>query len=190
MKYFPLLYKLRGEERYLIWVSNEKTSLAAHRGGFLPSFGSLKNLREYAGLKEYTLEAEEPRMHDLDWVASWVDEPTKRVDCVRALLAWNLFDDVAASVTAAGFGVKNERSKSIYEKLFWGNNLPSMTPAGKKYIPKWSREEIGSLADVLKTGLRLFTSFVRSWPEELGHKRAKSGPSGQPERPPSRPRPS
>jgi hypothetical protein len=138
------LYKLRGEERYLLWIwdeEDERTSLETPGGGFLPSFGSLTNLREYAGLNHYTLETGEPAMHDLDWVAAWVDKPTKRVDCVRALLAWNLFDDVAASIPAAEFGGKSAQSASIYQKLFWGNNLPSMTPTGKRYIPKWSERK-------------------------------------------------
>ena len=91
MKYFPLLYRLQGEKSYLIWISNEKTSVAVDSDGFVVSFGDLASLRQYADLQHYSLETEEPVLHDLDWVATWRMEPGGPVNCGEALAAWNLF---------------------------------------------------------------------------------------------------
>jgi len=65
MKYFPLRYRLHAEKRYLIWISNEKDSVAVDPQGFVPSFPSLGLLRQHAGLNHYTLESDEPRLLDL-----------------------------------------------------------------------------------------------------------------------------
>lgn len=164
MKYFALPYKLRGKKRYLIWISNDKTSIATDRGRFLLSFGSLSDLRQYAKLSQYTLETEKSRTHDLGWVATWAKQPTQPIKCNPALDAWNLFDDVAESVPAPAFRAKSAQSTPTYKKLFWGSNLPSMTPPGRRFVPKWSEKEIHSLADVLGTGLGLFASVIRNLP--------------------------
>jgi hypothetical protein len=165
VKYFPLLYRLQGEERYLIWISNEKDFVAIDSSGFVPSFRDLISLREYADLKHYGLETEEPILHDLDWVAAWRMTPGEPVKCVEALAAWNLFSDVSGSVPRQGFAFKSLDSQfpTIYKKLFHGNNLPSLTPEGEQYTPEWSADELGSLAEVLTAGLDLFVSCVRPW---------------------------
>ena len=135
MAHFPLLYRLQRGENYLLWVSGEKDSVAVDADGFVPSFRTLVLLQEFADRERYRLEIEEPKLHDLDWVASWrTDMP---VDCDAALAAWNLFSDVSVSVPALthNFRILDSRFPSIYNKLFWGNNLPSMTPEGEQCSP-------------------------------------------------------
>jgi hypothetical protein len=108
VKYFPLWYRLKARDRYLIWVSNEQieqtyqTFLVVDAAGFIPSFENLLALREYAALNNYRLESEKPRLHDLDWVASWIASPEAPIDCNEALAAWNLFEDIAASIGDRG----------------------------------------------------------------------------------------
>ena len=48
----------------------------------------------------------------------------------------------------------------IYDKLFWGCNLPSMTPPGMHYEPTWSPEEITTVVEVLHSGLRLLRDAI------------------------------
>ena len=165
MKYFPLLYRLQGEKSYLIWISNEKDSVAVDSDGFVVSFWDLDSLRQYADLQHYSLETEEPVLHDLDWVATWRMGPGGPLNCGEALAAWNLFSDVSASIPRRGVAFKalDSQFPLIYDKLFWGNNLPSVTPEGELYIPKWSADEVGSLVEVLTAGLDLFVSVVRRW---------------------------
>ena len=55
---------------------------------------------------------------------------------------------------------------SIYDKLFWGNNLPSLTPKGRHYVSEWSPDELAALAEVLSAGLALFESCTSGSPQE------------------------
>ena len=149
MKYFPLLYRLQGEKSYLIWISNEQDSVAVDSDGFVVSFPYLTSLRQYADLKRYRPETEEPVFHDLDWVATWNMRPGEPANCGEALAAWNLFSDVSASIPSRGVAFKTLDSQFpfIYDKLFWGNNLPSVTPEANSTSPNgrstrsvhWSR---------------------------------------------------
>jgi hypothetical protein len=161
--YFPLLYRLQHGESYLLWISGNKDSVAVDTDGFVPSFRTFALLQEFADRKHYRLETEEPRLHDLDLVG--ISRTDKSVDCEASLLAWNLFSDVSASVPELNHNFKalDSQFPLIYNKLFWGNNMPSMTPEGERYLPEWSADEIQSLAQILASGLDLFVSVVRQW---------------------------
>jgi len=170
MKYFPLFYRLHAEESYLVWISNERDSVVVDTGGFVPSFRDLTVLRHYANLNHLNIENREPVLHDLEWITTWRVTLVESADCVKAINAWNLFGEVAASIPKAGIAFRkladSQIVRPIYDKLFWGNNLPSMTPKGKRYIPEWSQEELQSLAHLMTAGLELFAYCVRSWPLE------------------------
>jgi hypothetical protein len=169
MGYFPLLYRLQHTENYLLWISDDKDSVAVDADGFVPSFRTFALLQEFVERKHYRLETEEPKLHDLDLIAiSWTDTS---VNCEAALAAWNLFSDVSASVPELNHNFRSLDSQCplIYDKLFWGNNLPSMTPEGERYLPEWSAHELHSLAQIMASGLDLFISVVRQWnPQRLG----------------------
>ena len=158
MKYFPLLYRLNGEDSYLLWISNDNDAVETNAMGRVLAFKDSQGLAAYAAAKHYVLESEEPKRHDLDWVARWLGTTDMPVDCDNALCAWNLFGDVARSVPGSDgtFAELDRRLGEIYDKLFWGNNLPAMTPEGCHFEPEWSGEEITELAMVLRAGLALF----------------------------------
>jgi hypothetical protein len=44
-------------------------------------------------------------------------------------------------------------AEKIYDKLFFGNNLPAITPAGVSYEPVWSHDEIETLSRIYRLGL-------------------------------------
>jgi hypothetical protein len=143
MKYFPLHYRLQGQERYLIWITNENDSVAVDSNGSVPSFRDLAEPSKYSDSRNYRLETDEPVLHDLDWVKTWITSPIAKVDCEEALNTWNLFRDVAASFPNKVAALEElDSDLPIYDKLFWGNNLPAVTPPGERYVPEWSPEEI------------------------------------------------
>jgi hypothetical protein len=164
MKYFRCLYRLRREEWYLIWISNERDAVVVDDAGLVPVFKDAKAVQVYADRNGYKLEGEEAILHDLDWVAAWVDEPQMPINCNEALAAWNLFSDVARSVheRETAFEPLDSGFPTVYNKLFWGSNLPSLTPTGRHYDPEWLPEERRALAQVLGTGLEMFRSFTGS----------------------------
>jgi hypothetical protein len=162
VNFFSLLYRLKSVDRYLIWISNERDSVAVDNGGRVLTFESTAALGRYAELNHIRLESETPALHDLDWVALWTESPDRPVDCKEALAAWNIFSDIATSVGATGltFSRLDSEQGTIYQKLFWGNNPPSLTPEGCEFVPEWSPGEIEELTKVLRTGLRMFEAAV------------------------------
>ncbi len=149
-------------------LGRQRLRSGGHRW-IIPSFRTFAVLEEFADRKHCRLETEEPKLHDLDWVA--ISGTDKSVNCEAALIAWNLFSDVSASVPELNHNFKciDSQFPLIYEKLFRGNNLPSITPDVERYLPKWSADELQSLAQILASGLDLFVSVVRQWnPQRVG----------------------
>lgn len=82
------------------------------------------------------------------------------IECVDFLNVWNLLDDVSHSVKG-NFDSDRKATTKIYDKLFWGNNLLSVTPEGKSYKPIWSKKEIETIRDVLLNGLAMFRNSLK-----------------------------
>ncbi len=169
-KYFILLYRLDQIDRYLIWYTHDIDRLLVDKNGYVPSFANLSSLDNYAKKNLITLEAEAPLLHNLDQVKKWVDNPKKsNINCQDFLAAWNLFTDLAVSVEDITFDCQSQLTNNIYDKLFWGNNLPAVTPGGKHYQPIWTDEELEILHKILNDGLLLFHSRVAHRPDNGGH---------------------
>ena len=99
-------------------------------------------------------------------MGKWIDSAVKPINCKKGLAAWNLFVDVANSADSRASAFKRLDSKrgEIYNKLFWGNNLPAVTSEGRHYTPEWSPHEVAYLKKILSCGLKLFASRTRCWP--------------------------
>ena len=84
----------------------------------------------------------------------------RRIDCAEFLAAWNLFEDISHSLKST-FDPDHALTQKIYDKLFYGNNLPVITPEGKFYIPLWTGRELVIIHHVMKTGLEMFRTHVK-----------------------------
>ncbi len=164
MTYLPYWYRLSGADAYLIWYTEEAGEDAGYDGvllddaGRLLTFQSLAALQADADRRGLSVEMEgnaEPL--DLESVLRWLGAARKRtVDCPAFLSAWNLFSDLASAVQGKQAHIDNLAEGRIYEKLFWGSNLPAMTPPGKRDTPSWTKSEVGRLRNVLNRGMQLF----------------------------------
>ncbi|MEC4812938.1 MAG: hypothetical protein SAK29_06645 [Scytonema sp. PMC 1069.18] len=165
-KHFTLWYRLDQVNGYLIWYTNDVDGVVVDKDtGQIPIFKNTIQLRIYAENSGLQLEDGDIIIHDLDIVKSWLEKPTKKkVDCVYLLTAWNLFTDVAASVGDSTFDCDRQKTNKIYDKLFWGNNLPNhpaTSPPSKGYEPVWTAGEIKILGEVLKYGLFMFRQSIQ-----------------------------
>lgn len=102
-----------------------------------------------------------PAMIDLDVITRWLHSPSgASLDCIAILDALNLFEDVSLTLAAA-FSIKDPILDGVYDKLFWGSNLPTMTPDGDHYVPSWDEDEVRRLAEALARGLAIFRAHVK-----------------------------
>jgi hypothetical protein len=84
------------------------------------------------------------------------------LDCNQILSAWNLFGDVARSTGEIGGDFKelDQAHNAVYDKGFYGCNLPSITPEGQRFAPSWSPDELAAIRELMKHGFALFNRVI------------------------------
>ena len=152
---FPCELRWRGRTSLFIWLSGKQDSVVVDATGAIRLFDSLDAVFHFARSQDLMLGDEEPAMYDFDEVLTWCNDPQPPIDCSRILTAWNMLADVHSSRPRTNdlFGYTDRRHLTLYDKLFLGCNLPSMTPEGQRYDPVWSAEDCRKLAQLLRLGL-------------------------------------
>lgn len=159
--HFAPWYRLARQDRYLLWYSNEADGVVIDASGHIPVFVDQTSLRDYATTHTLPIKQEEPILHDLDAVTKWLQRKRPTLpECNTFLSAWNLFSDVAASVEG-DFDFNKASTREIYNKIFWGSNLPALTPPDQQYTPHWSRRDYRTMREVLRGGLSLFRKHTK-----------------------------
>ena len=161
-QYYILWYRLDGCDSFLIWHSDEQDGVYVDPGGFVPSFKDTASLSEYATVRDIGVDTEGPILLNLDVLREWLErKAVGLIDPHSFNGAWNLFADVSRSVNG-GFDANQKLTQRIYNKLFWGCNLPSVTPEGEQYHPAWTKRELEIMRNILSSGLQMFRGRVRS----------------------------
>ena len=164
---YVCLCRVKPKPRYFLWQTDLESDapdrVLIDIAGRISSFGTEAAARRSAAARGEPAVAEPPVVYDLDRLAAWCDHPGEAtLDCEAALSAWNLFADLPAPPTGAPsiFGRADRSTGALYDKLFFGNNLPSVTPEGAAYTPLWSDEELTRLSHTLRLGLAEFTQRI------------------------------
>ena len=134
--------------------------LAFDEAGTLLVFPGAESLHRYAADQGIEV-AVEPSWYDFDSLDAWLERPKPElVDCSEFLNAWNLFADLRSSIARRSTARDPDGGSQVYDKLFWGCNLPSVTPQGERYEPQRTAADIETLVRMLGEGLRLFRAHV------------------------------
>jgi len=128
----------------------------------IPIFSKLKYLKQYA--KKHNIKIVnkfKPIPHDLDIVFKWVHTNKKSLACDEILTAWNFFIDLANTFSFNNDNLQAYRKRApkaykVYEKIFIGTNLPSVTKNNPPYHPKFNKKELKLIRSVLTYGFKKF----------------------------------
>lgn len=125
--------------------------------------GNLISAKDEITLKKYfynettKIHWNEPAEIDFDLFFKLLDniKPYKKVRkdiCIIIINGWNFIDDIINT-----FNLKKEikyinsnNLNKIYEKFFYGLNIQAMTPKNKKYLPKFTNNEIYEFKEKIK----------------------------------------
>lgn len=108
---------------------------------------SIKSLVERAAKFNLQVADQDAAIVDMDKVfkvlaALRSERPASQRTCQLLLDGWNTLEDMARSINVSPdeYGDKG-MLKIIYDKLFYGNNLPAVTPSNRNYQPLFSGAE-------------------------------------------------
>lgn len=161
-RYYRVHFRLDEVDAFLIWFSSDVDGVVVEGDGLVPTFRIEAEMDAFAERRGITFVSEPASEFDFDAVEHWLSKPgDSTIDCNLLLGAWNLFDDVASSMGDEAFVRKSREAPGVYEKMFWGNNLPSVTPTGEHFVPVWSDGEVAEIRRILSEGMTLFRNAVR-----------------------------
>lgn len=127
--------------------------------GRIVSVRSPEEFRTVARQYGLTLEDGNGAPQRLDGLERLLELPASDEICTQVLNAWNLYNDIARSVGTT----LDDRSEDVdrcYDKLFYGNNLDSVTPAGEHYSPDFSDEERRLITEILNRGRTVLAAHL------------------------------
>lgn len=146
---FPVSVKNEGRTRFLVWCEGQSGDYYLRDGDNLIAGDSLDALRNALAEKSRGVDWGSLCLIDIDQLFSDFEaisiEHTSDDDQNSLFLdGWNFFEDLIRT-----FGLEQDFSKfrtarldKVYEKIFWGCNLPAVTPEAKSYSPLWAENEI------------------------------------------------
>jgi hypothetical protein len=167
--YFCCRVRLNGADTFVVWYEDERDGFVHSSDGRLAAAASRDALATVIAKMGISLVPDDCIAYDFDRLKEWCLWPTAEgVECSKFLNAWNFFDDLGGLYTdpASAFAQLSRESASCYDKLFWGNNLPSVTPPGERFEPSWLPEDLEAMRGIFEAGLLILgTGLAGSAPQ-------------------------
>lgn len=162
----PVWFRLHDVDRGLIWqtddgtqTSYEDTDTVLVLDRRVVTARTAEALAELAARHGLAIEDDEEEPLDLDGLDHLLELPASEEICSQLLNAWNLYGDIARSLEAT-LEDDGEKARRCYDKLFYGNNLPSSTSAGERYRPHLTDAEQHLIRDVLTRGRAILATHL------------------------------
>jgi hypothetical protein len=156
-EYFSNNIIFDNKDHFCIWFSEGKS-------GFITEENKIKSFPTYNELSRFA-EKNGIRLNDeresltVDYAIEQLKNKT--LDCNYLISIWHAAEDIADSLEIPFYGSMGaNNTDDIYDRLFWGCNLPAVTPKGKHYTPIWTGEELRILTRTIKDGIRIIKFFV------------------------------
>lgn len=157
-----LSYSCFGDgSEFLIWYEDENNEDRVYTsGGKVVVFWSKEKAHRKAD--ELNINITDTCLYDVERLIYWFTTHQKEMDCDFLIDFWNMFSDIAYSVGKELEPVKTRRSKRCYDKLFWGLNLPAVTPENCEYEPVFTKKERKFIREIMRTGLEIFEKNLQT----------------------------
>jgi hypothetical protein len=155
--------QFQGQTLGLVWQTDDEAGDEGDTDGGLISEGQIvwartqEEFSELARQHNIILEADNEEPQNLDGIEELLQLPASDDTCAQLVNAWNLLGDIARSVNAS-LDDRGPEADNCYNKLFYGNNLPSITPPGEHYSPYFEDQEQRVITEILDRGRVILAS--------------------------------
>ncbi len=135
--YYACWVRWQQANGFLLWQNPPEPAREAvwiDEQGRVPLFKTQPALASFAERLGYSLVSEQPIIHDLDAVASWLNNTKKRPP-LECLAVWNLFDDVSAGVNEPFAGNYKTPARNRIFNLLYADSGPWQRPPEVHWPP-------------------------------------------------------
>ncbi len=155
-EYYIYWYRLNRKDAYLIFYYDEIDGFVIDENGFVINFDEVSDVIDYSKRNHIKVDVENPNLLDLDIVQNWMNNSDNKIENYNPFLeAWNLFEDISISINE-NFDKEKEVTNNLYNRIFWGCNIPTVTPEGESFTPTWTKKELKIIRKTLNFGFQMF----------------------------------
>ena len=158
--YYVIKFSNGYTENFCLWFSdkNGKDQFLTNDLGVI-CFSRYSELFYY--ITENNLNIEQNQInYDVSMAINWLAECSSNIDCEYFLTLWNITTDLVYSIKRDFLGnSESKMTKSVYDKLYWGNNLPALKGNEDIYIPKWKSKELHRLHLVIADSVSIINDI-------------------------------
>lgn len=158
MEVYLVKFLFQGTEKYTLWYTEDSDGFLKNQDeDTIAVFSSRDAAAVFASRQGNYLDGN-TTVINCDAVLCCL---TDCIMCSEVLNFWNIVSDIAATLGILFSGDDNgEQIAKLYDKLFYGCNLPSYVGDRPAYVPVWSEEERKRLTEIVKEGLEIVKRAV------------------------------
>lgn len=159
-EYYLILFKYPTEVFYCIWFTSDEDGSVdgiMAENGFPLVFQSPAMAQAYCDEKGMALQSG-VTAYDVSKMRKWLHGRSHKVDSIAILNFWNIFTDFAVTI-----GIRFDQGAAdndLYDKVFFGNNLPAIRGSGELYYPRWSESELTRLRELIAEGFEMLDGIL------------------------------
>lgn len=159
-RYYPCVAIIDSSSVFFLWFTNDVDRIVFENDR-VQTFSSLDDCLAFAASRTFALGDRDVTPFDFDALSGWLQDcEVAPVDPVLLLNFWNLIEDFLRS-RKPGAGAQRLGNIALYDKLFWANNLPAITPPGERFDPDWSLEQRREIAFTLASPCSQFRAALQ-----------------------------
>jgi len=142
--------------KFLIWHNDDKgNDIVEIRNNRILMFDNIENAERFVNSDNCDCWE-----YDIPKLENWIDTHDRNFDCRFLLDFWNIFNDIVYSFGEKIPGERSRKADRVYNKLFFGNNLPAITPEGKHFIPVFTKTDRKTTRKILSYGLDFLEKHI------------------------------
>jgi len=170
-EFYLVQYRFNDQRRYFFWFSEVSDGVLTDGSKRVITFSTKLEALSFAKKRKFKVMKSRTTFYDFDIIKKWI-LPNATIDCKPMLDFWNMIKDISSSV-GVDFNYESVKYNKVYNKLFWGSNLPAVTPRGSKYLPKWNDSEKRLISGMFRSGLKIIEAELlppKDFPEGISPK--------------------
>lgn len=151
-EYYIVEFLLSNTKYITLWYTSDQDGFVLNEeASGIRVFKDEQSAQKYSGMSHYDLHNEiTVILCDKLKTACY-----KEIDCNLILSFWNIVSDVASSLNIQFLGDReNTEINGLYEKLFFGCNLPAIVK-DNEFIPIWEESEKKVMDRIIKEGIEI-----------------------------------
>ncbi len=142
--------------KFLIWHNNNMgNDVVEIKDSKILTFDNFETAKKFTDSENCDLYE-----YNIPKLKRWIYTHSRTFDCSFLLDFWNIFNDIAYSF---GEKIPNERTRKsdrVYNKLFFGNNFPAITPEGECFKPIFTKTDRKITKKILSYGLYFLEKHI------------------------------